>query len=1572
MDGSIPLPYIVDQITSESYWYNGNLVVTFRGHIGNDVLPTTSDDGNWPLKVWEVITDIHGRSLAPKARLPLSSPEAAAQYDMLNSLAVESPVSIVTLTHGGEPYQPDWMFYTDIGVPFTVKSWLQGGAEYIEEIDGVGFFMKAYEDDWGFDGTSDWHQWSEIEIQIRIDPYGLVNVAVYNRTVRNQWITGSHWDWVMVEVMPGRWEPQWTLIDDWHWEELTWDFIANDWTQEWLSFESPNLRMPVHWLDVAGLMIDLIGNDLRIIFDILPTPELPQLEWRWQYFYGDLTWVVDYESGWGEHTVLGWNEDTVYSYLNSTSKLYMDEPVKAEIFRNNQTGEFYQREKIPFVEINGQEIDLKPYYFTDLESTWEEVVYSEFNYDTGEEEYFIRFANGTEIQVYTGTTAVVYNITLPMQGDASFLAWGQQTLYTGIADIHSMMAVNGTWIAGDWATFWDMYTATVYAVVPATLVDYTYVTFANGTIPIYMRGWPEYIGPDHYRMYLNGTFEPVDFFWNPTWGYHYWNMTDGHLYRIEWPWELMTGTYQLKEFFIPHFLTRTHVYTLIQGVKYPLPAPGIPMWSVYDLNNLENIWDHVNQRYFAKEYAYVDGTPYEAILLPMQEWEPINGYGYDVYQIDTGVVYNLTDWSMDPIFKLNYDYGDYMMNLPWTTTANGTIWVPNVVQEDWTIAIGHRDTMTYEFVADGWLDLQTGYYDGDYLSGMSMITDHNATGGYDYVMTMSGDKFFYNETWRATFLNITLANGTFFYSRMDHPIAEPTDISKPDIDRYFMIDIYGNYQGWQGWMEFSAELVFVENVTGDPWSGSFWFDGASVPIIQYPVDYWEWDGIQWNNRTNTEDNIVPYFYNFLQSAINGSRYEIVNLWNTPESYKFNFPSWGFNVSGTEYHAFGAKEVLYQAFKTQGYSMKRDYAPLPITVIRSQEVIVYGVPSRGMWDHEVWTVDPLSGALDLDGDLGTTTDQYYVKEIHTSTDYFNITQEYLDVSILWEPNNRNVSDEFSLHSFTGMVTFNWTYDWSQTNIWTHADTGATLTAGEYLTVYNVLFDSYGNPKPGYWGISWMFENRTYTDMINQAKDEGWDWVEDNSQEWSWLWWELDEQYSTEVSNGTHSDLMDINLAYQYAGMFAWNDTNSDNFMDISSENLGDAELTHYWMPVDVESVSFTTPGEAWGNYNTTDSEYRPVGETIDFGVSFANVTGEVYPFGERTYFDWYEDAYYGSDFSDFEERPTECLTEEFAIDVHFTGEVNETGGSNSAAVKFDITVGDWDLYTPGGSDELEGRSLAVAFYSDITILTSGGMTANATYIDDLGQTVTNDQAAASYNFTMASGLSNVALMSLGGASYDWSKNTSMPTTVDAQTIPLDAFSAIYVSGGGQSATTFSVASTQFYTVIGFPQWDGWAVSVDPIFVGYISSGTADNEPPIFGIVSHAPLIPGPFDDVTVSTQIFDISGISSAVLQYRVDDSPWNNIPMTSVGDTYSGTIPPQVDGAMVTYRVVAQDGLGNEAISVENFYIVGEDVTTPTTTTTGGPTPPGPGPISEEMLMIYGSFGALVLIVVILAVKRRK
>jgi len=1791
-----PVPFVLNETSSDVYInVLGKLVVQFRGHISEDMLPSGSEYGD-TIKIYERLFNHLGQELVNYVHLPIAEPYERIDYENQRELAIDTPVSIVKLIHKGEPYSPSWMFQANIGEIFTVSSRLQGGIEYADDIDGVAFILYGHDERRGFDLGIEWWQYSDIQVEVKVSPVGAIQINVYNYTVRTSWGYGEHYEWVHVEIAPGIWETQRVLVSDWFWQELIWDFEANDWTEQHFPMKSSKAKMPTSFLIAGNVTYSVIGDDLKVAFDVTPLPDMPALEWWWEYIYGNLTWVTDYESGWGSHTVLGWTEDTVYHYYNGTDIVYVDSPFKAPIFRNNATGELYEREKIPYIIINGRPEPLKTYIFGEFDYTYETLLREEYDYVLDETRHFVKLINGSELEVFGDQIAAIFNITL-MNG-TSFLSFNEYPEYMGWVegiDYYYMIGVDGSLITGQWPIIWDGYLATRYDVTPVTMIEHRYVSYAtpiapyepSKTRPIYMVGWPQSVGPDHWVIYLNETWERIDIwrYWEDGGLYYYHNYTDGRLYVFQWPYELMQCNYLGQDLFIPHYATKLFAYVIVGGTNYPIPQAGEPLNGWWDL-------DWIIQNKYSLEFATINGTTYTAKKLlewngfdwvPYQEYHPgpPMPYYYDVYWVNvSGTVYNLTDWGWDP------SYGEYVMSYqwfpesyPWVTKANGSHFVSEVFHTDWTIAVGETNQTTLEFESSAWLDVVTGYYDGDYYSSSIFSWNSTHVPGYEYVLTSSGEEFTHNSTWRAVFHNITLSNGTFFYSAWEHPNIWPTDVTNWEIDTFYMIDIYGVEHWWYGWDEYTSDVIVVTNVTGDPWGGgTFWFEGADVPVLRYNVTQWDWDGWTWFMSKHEEDSIWPQFYEFIQAG-NGTIYEIVPLHYTPESYRYNFPSWQFYSNGVWYNISGRSDMIYKAYRFEGYSKKLDYAPLPVTVITTQDVLITGAPEWGMWDADLWTINPETGALDLDGNLDTTADQFFIEEFHSSTDIYNITHEYLDVSIYWEPDNSSWADEFYLHSFTGMVTFNWIFSWVEYYIWTKASTGETLTAAEFDAVKNILFDQWGNPKPGYWGVSWLAENFTSADLVQRAIEEGWDWVPDNSREWSWLWWELDEHYSSEISNGTHSELMDINLAYEYAGMFAWEDEDDDNFMDVSSESLGDAEMSHYWMPIDVESVSFVTPGEAFGNFNSTDTMLLDVNDTIDFGVTFTNVTGMVFPFGQFSYWDWYDGKYHGSDFSTFNERPTECTTEEFSLVVHFTGIVNETG-SNIAQVKFDITIGDWDIDTPGGRSVIEGVSLAVAFYSDLSIVSGGGGGATASYLDDYSQVLSNDVASPSSNYTMTSGVSSVALMSLGGAPYSWTKNASQQCTVDAQTVPIAAVSAIYVSGGGGTATTFSISSEQFYTLIGFKWWDGWAVSVDPIFVAYVSPGSADTEAPSFGstfhsaveitgvdyvhieasvsdaggsqiagvkvwdidnnvnysmtfneglnvwevniprsidgrynfnyqivatdnagnvaytstqsfmfrdniaptidtlnivngtnpmgheiatvtatvsdtggsgidyviltywnttgvfnvtmtfsvgsysgeipnhapstivqygvtaydidgnlewsgwdtftfslgagpdtigpsvtLVSHDPTSPGSSDAVTVSADIQDVSDVSSAVLQYRVDSGAWNNVTMNSVGTTWSAVIPAQADGSTVIYRIVAYDTVGNEAVSGEYSYDVEDVVTTPTTPTqpTTSRPPPPPPPIGDEsLLMVYGAFGALVIIVLLLAARRRK
>jgi hypothetical protein len=1786
-----PKSYIINT-TESTYVQNDNIHnITFRGHISHDVVPTgpLGDNGySEPLRLESDVYSQDGKRLAPIAYLPTSSDNDRLAYEALRTLSVEAPVAVVRLQHKGQPYRPDWIFQTDGGETFTVKSFLQGGGNYISDIDGVVFQLEAFEDSWGHGGGFDWNQFTVVHVLTKVYKDGSSTVEVFNHTRRTEWGIGEHYEWQYVEVFSGSgiFEWQQVLVNDFYWKELYWNFLTSDWTEHPVGSFAPEALMSVNYLDVGNASYTVDGDDLRVQFDITPTTQLPHSDYEWQFYFGNLTWVPDYTVEPGEHTVFGWVERPVYSYTDG-SRVYVEQPVKSLVMRNNDTDVLYPVTKSPFVILDDEFEPLRLVKETTPEG-WvnERLLFEEwdpFGWNpheqafTGWWKYWFEFANGTKLEINEGRAGNLWNITL-MSGDW-FLSHSNIPF-----PLHDppgweyMQAVNGSIIKGDPA-FWAGYSEMFLPNDTISLDEVGLVTYANDTIPIVLATWPQWMG-DHYMIHINGTWEPYPVFFDGNYDYIF-NASSGeflYFYQGVWPQFYYKGQYQSQDVFVPEMLSHYFAYANVSGTRQQLPHPGAMVWDIYDLEGY-TMANAITRVHINNEWHHVQHIGSFSTLSP-----PI--YNYEFFIADVmGTIYNLTLYGTHPLSPWNPDENfpaHPFEFLPWVTMANGSVPILDMKHHDWTMALGHRDPLTWEFVIDQWLDVVTGKvdFDGGGYFGKVFDTNFTAAPPYDYVISDIGEQFFYNQSKRVLFLNVTFLNGTSIYTSQLEPDVKGvrnnvTNEFEPEY--YYYYDLNGTPKVYTEFEEVQVELEVVydlnETQTG------FTFQGVNYSIFQFDHFFYDWVMESWENYT--QENVWLEEFAFLDMK-NGTYYEVIPL---PHDHdlQFNMPSFNFTLNGFDwYNVTGRREMIYEKYTIWGDALKLDLAPLPITIRKEQRSVVIGQPRFGMWEVDIWTKDPNTGALDLDGDLTTTDDQYYVRNSFSSSDSINVTEQYMFVDIMWEPDADIYEDEFHLQSFTGMVTFNWSTSWAETHTWYHADSGQILNATEWNKVNSTLFFGNGMPKPGYWGVSWLGANFTSADLKQKAIDEGWEWIPEDTQEWSWLWWELSEDYNTEVSNGTHVDRMSVSLAYEFAGMLAWNDTDNDDLMDIDSASVGSAELTHYWMPVDATSVSFVTPGEGWGNNNASDMEYRAVNETIDFGVSFQNISGIVFPFGELSYWDWYDGQYHGSDLSTFDERPSFANTENFTLAVHFTGTINETG-SNIAEVKFDLNVGNWDVDAPGGTSVLDGYSLAIAFSSRVSVRTSGGQNATSTYYDDAGNPLNNTQVVASENYTLGTGLTDVALMSLGGAPYTWARNASLNATVDAQTVPLSTFSTMYVSSGQQSATGFNISSEQFYTLIGFPYWEGYEVDVDPIFVGYVSTGSLDttapsidtidetgtvdnlrieitasdvggslvagvkiwditnnvnytatwieadgvwrvdiprsqpgrypftyrvvaldgsgneglsdaqlytfidNIPPSIDSVSidnstdglgreiaivttqvsdtggsgiasvvltysnssgnfnvpmildvsdytgtipnhapdtfvdywvtvtdgdgnsvqsttqsfhftpapgpdttapsissmgHGPDTPTSSDTVTVSATIQDSSGVSSAVLQYRVGTSDWVNVSMTPSGNTYSATIPTFSDGTTVMYRIVAYDTVGNERVSGEGTYTVSDATTTTTTTTTPtttepttsptGPTEPPVEPSELFQTFMLIGLGLIMAILVLLIMRRRR
>ncbi len=111
-------------------------------------------------------------------------------------------------------------------------------------------------------------------------------------------------------------------------------------------------------------------------------------------------------------------------------------------------------------------------------------------------------------------------------------------------------------------------------------------------------------------------------------------------------------------------------------------------------------------------------------------------------------------------------------------------------------------------------------------------------------------------------------------------------------------------------------------------------------------------------------------------------------------------------------------------------------------------------------------------------------------------------------------------------------------------------------------------------------------------------------------------------------------------------------------------------------------------------------------------------------------------------------------------------------------------------------------------------------------------------------------------------------------------------------------------------------------------GARNSRAANNAPPALYEVAHSPVLPAASQPVTVTARVHDPDGVSSLVLQYRVDPSTtYTSVTMTDNGsgaDTvaqdglYSAAIPGQAAGTLVAFIIRATDAPGASSMFPTN------------------------------------------------------
>ncbi len=472
---------------------------------------------------------------------------------------------------------------------------------------------------------------------------------------------------------------------------------------------------------------------------------------------------------------------------------------------------------------------------------------------------------------------------------------------------------------------------------------------------------------------------------------------------------------------------------------------------------------------------------------------------------------------------------------------------------------------------------------------------------------------------------------------------------------------------------------------------------------------------------------------------------------------------------------------------------------------------------------IWTITD-DGAIDLDGNLYTTDDQYFIKRTANWHDWGNITVDGMWVGVGFDPTPGEQGDEFWSENWMGVVQQNIWFEANETFNWYHASDFSSVNASEMADIQDLLWADMGAElaTPGYEYVAYLSNNWTLDTSTIPGIEQG---------RWSTTWfaWGTTQNFWVAIEENQAT------LAHfraQYAGLLIFNDGigPTDGAPDFSIENgkVTTEEVTHYVL---IDSVGDVELREPFGATNSSGNVLVSPDTEVDFGITISDVDVSIYPLkvehssalrGAWDFRQSYEGRV-GLNATNFDYRITDATITEMAFDISFTVDQVEYDAedpqtwNNAVSFKIDQTIGDWDLVGVDNS-VLENRSLAVNFFGVLATGTRSQYTAGERPVTDNNGA---SQGADYYQF--GSENSPYANVEMGGLDYTWGGDGhSTIYTSGSSTAPIGAFSLMYESATGSSVTNWNVEASMLFMTAGYENWGGEDIICDPVFVAYTSS------------------------------------------------------------------------------------------------------------------------------------------------------
>ncbi|RDE15619.1 MAG: hypothetical protein C4K49_05980 [Candidatus Thorarchaeota archaeon] len=1496
----IPVLYELNGTLCSASQIGKEYVVDFVGHFTSLMPPTTSNYFSFNDLVMG--PDHNSYSSATMGDNPR---QTVSEYQMAKQIAIETPVTIAKILREDGTEPNGWMFQADKGDNFMVQGRLQGGGSVAEDIDGVQFIMSTYDSFW----TPELQWWSELLYEIDYDMDGSPTLRAFNLTAKYNYTFGTYMDWAYVNVT------------GWHYEydpeSAYWNWVYGEFS-EW------------RWMEVEG--------------------------WHWQnWYYNQLTsqWQTEYLNRRSAETAISpdfcvtsdfntWTgEGDLYaSFLMSMNPTVPDSSYWWDYAFLNNT--WYQ--------------DYAGSYGEHEVMTWDrEWVYS---FDYMSERVYLDPIDHSQLAFHNSTlsanplvgTEVPYIVingqNLPLKVRETYDPWSGSS-YTNMFyfdhwdpatgnDVYRYELTNGT---------------NIYVTYSKTIHIYNATTFTGDSFLTTME-WE--------RDYYNGSY--YNYFWLDIYGviheggseYYKSNLASFVLYDeaeltgdmtmlwyvrygsnilkiAQYWWESRDNCYYMTDlegnYYRMYWDEVRCVYTaMIDGVMYDITYPCNYYAGTYGISEVMLVYQNIYYSY----YSAIDGTNYEMPYpdagaqstcdlsntassggkVPTIKSVEYSENTYPVYgETQTEAYANIEGVS----YRLNKLYLEHSM------AQDTHVWSPVVI--GYAIEVGTMD-VNLQFAKVGTINYTAPYPDG-------WPSCEDVDGNYRYVYhLLNGTNWLANRSMATQVFEYQVNGSTFYSTRM-----YPDCYSEGNYTHYYYTALNGTQIRVPTWESLSYSAIYLV----------YMFDNGSYYLFDFMGSRYTHQGISGYTVSG---------FRILNSTYPGELFV--------KTEGVAHPIYEFTYFGTPVTATAGFESIHKTRFTWGYPVIYGPTPIECAVYRNFQSFIVGIPEWGMWGIKNWVMSPDDGALDLDGDLETTDDQYFVLQLYNSMNAYSHEWNFMQVYLTWNPNATMYGDEMNINSWLGLNTYTWSYTWSQTFYWFHAADSEQLDSIEMQQVKDIMLTPENDSRPGYWDIAWMARNVTWADIVAQAVASGWDWITSNEQSWTWLSFGISQDYGTTYTQGDVEHWLDVGVHYEFSGLMIWNDTDSDSLMDVDPMSPQGGDLSHYLIPDAAGGVEFVTPGMAYNNTEASGSIDRELTDEITWGVTFYDVNGTAYPYTLSGYWGWYDRMMTGVDLRSFDDRPTKVTIDELSFLVHFQGHLNVTSMNNYAVLKVDNYVGNWDVDMTGGRANLENRSLALSYLADVR-MADFSFKANGSFTG-------SESTVAADTFELETAGARFAEMIMGGTTYDWSKNTTAPYDVVSCTTPAGTFRAAYESESSMSATGWAFSTGLYYVTIGFPHWDGCSVYQDPVFVGYVSNQGVQSGPGgvAFSSFTLFPTVPQATDSVTVTVQVLGAEGVSvnSVDLQYSTDQMTWTTTSMSYFFGSYQGQIPPHAEGVNVYYRVVAHTNVG-DVTSIVLLYRVGQGAITTTQTITQT----GTG-IPTEMLVLVA--GSVVVALIVLAAMRRR